>query len=59
MSKNVEKWANATTSKETTQLKKMSNVLEVRIQLPGGLIPSNIEVFCMQKPSSDASNLIF
>ena len=34
------KMAIATTSKETTQLRTMSKVSEVRIQLLGGLIPS-------------------
>ena len=37
----------------------MSKVLEVRIQLLGGLITSNIQVFCSQKLSGDASDVVF
>ena len=58
-SQNVEKWANATTSIETTQLRTMLKVSEVRIELPGGLIPSNIEVFCPQNPSGDTLDSVF
>ena len=51
--------ANATTSKETTQLRTMSKVSKVCIQLPGGLIRSNIDVFCPQKLSSEAPDSVF
>ena len=37
----------------------MSKVSEVRIQLQGGLIPSNIQVFSSQMSSRDAPDLVF
>ena len=37
----------------------MSTVSKVRIQLPSGLISTNIEVLCPQKPSGDAPDSIF
>ena len=58
-SQNVKKGANATASKKITQLRTMSKVSEVRIQLPGGLIPSNIDVFCPQKSSGEAPDSVF
>ena len=58
-SQNVKKGASATTSKETTQLITTSKVSEDRIKRPGGLIPTNIEVFSPQKPSDDAPDSIF
>ena len=55
---NVGKGANAIASLENTKLRTRSKVLEVRIQLPGGLIPSNIEVFCPQKSTGDAPDSV-